>query len=84
MIGKRMELQCKNCGKVRILSPSEAKEDGWIMSTEYGGIICAQCAPVYGIPAEFLGTPACISNLGSRGARIQFDRNIVREVRQKV
>lgn len=84
MINERLEMRCKNCGKSRMLSPSEAKEDGWVMSTEHGGIICAQCTPSYGIPSEFLGTPACVLTSGNKGVKIEFNRNLVREARQNV
>lgn len=74
-MNRRIETQCKGCGKSRMLSPFEAKEDGWIMSTKHHGMICAQCAPLYGVPAEFLGLPACALDLGNGGTQIKFTQH---------
>lgn len=38
---QRTEMMCSRCGKVRILSAMEAKEDGWRASLE--GLICPRC-----------------------------------------
>lgn len=80
---KRQELSCECCGKSRMLSPSEADQDGWIFSTEYGGLICNQCAPKYGIPTTFLDAPVRLMCTESRGFRAEYERGVVREVRQK-
>ena len=45
---QRMEISCSRCGKVRVLSITEANADGWRASTE--GLICPCCNTGFGIP----------------------------------
>ena len=56
---KRREVECKVCGKKRMLSKEEADEDGWVIDIKKG-LTCNGCKQKYGIPTTFLKTPKFI------------------------
>lgn len=80
---ERKELCCNRCKKKRILSYSEAEQDGWVMSIEYRGLICNQCIEKYGIPTTFLGMPARILPNDNGNFKVEYDSSVEHEVKQR-
>lgn len=51
----RQEFTCKSCGKKRVLSIEEARDDGWVVDVN-GRLLCPNCLPTYGFPTgQFSG-----------------------------
>lgn len=72
---ERYEITCSCCGKKRVLSRSEAEQDGWVFNTKYCGIVCDDCDPRYGIPTTFLDAPVLVIPDGNGGVRIEYSNS---------